>query len=722
MKKLLLFCALFLIACFVRAEVENGKNYRIVLASTYSQKNSFSLFPEDAKIESNGKVNLVLWTETNVAAQRWKAELDGDLVNFRNDYAKTCVGLSNINQIQSNLDIVMRTKTEAKNGGSWRLEPVEGKDDTYIIYNGKNKSLCLAAVNAAKDGVQTKLLIASNVPDERKEWRIVEDEVTPLTFTEKVRDDALNNYLKAFYHESGNYHVLDNGGWWGDAECFEAILDAFETTGNITIAKIFDELYQNFIQRNNGTWFASGKGYNEYNDDIAWMVLACVRGYKYFGDIKYLNTAKSNFDGMYRRGLQKFGTLIWKMSQENKISTNSCINCPAAIAAMYLGDLTGDASYYDKAISLYAGQRKLLFEPNTGKVYDSGAWTEDGNRPNEGLNTWSSTYNQGTMLGAAIMLYLHTGDEMYKKDAEMIHKYTVNANNGICNTYGVIKTCQTADGDLTGFKGIYMRYARRYAEDLNHPEVLDWLALNGWHAHQNRNTEGVIWSAWLSKTSENRQRVEGNNTVTAKSFSCSTALSAIFNAHINAKRNKSAYETLGVESFDEIQFLTLARTSSGPNPETADSKRDGAFVAFKNVNFDSTTDKADKATIRAKGSANAKLRLYIDKITPENLIGESGNLSSNWEYVTVNTKAVTGVHHIYIEISGGTGALTSIRFGEGGTDNAIRSIFSTNSKPLVRGVYDLLGRLVTTDSEAFLANPAKHKGIYIVDGKKVIVK
>lgn len=341
----------------------------------------------------------------------------------------------------------------------------------------------------------------------------------------------MNCFLRQYYHQATVGHVLGKGGWWSDAEMIETILDAFETTQCQRYHDIFHELYANFISRNGSDWT-----YNEYNDDITWMVLACVRAYKFFNNEEYLKLARKNYDAMYDRSLQKYGTLVWKQSQDNKLSSNSCINNPAAIAACFLAEATGDESYYHKAGSLYAAQRKLLFNPSDGHVYDSRTWNKDGTMA-DNFNSWASTYNQGTMLGAAVLLYQHTGEKRYLTDANRIYDYTIRH---LCNSDSIINVCQTISGDLSGFKGILMRYARLYATALHRPDVSDWIAKNAAKAWQNRNSNGVTWSAWLTKTADDLKRREGNREIDVSddAFGASTAVSATFNAE---KRNKNHY-------------------------------------------------------------------------------------------------------------------------------------------------------------------------------------
>ena len=131
-------------------------------------------------------------------------------------------------------------------------------------------------------------------------------------------------------------------------------------------------------------------------------------------------------------------------AQLNEQGTNSCINGPAAVCACYLAIAQADDSYYEKAKKTYLAERATLFEMSngkpTGKVWDS---YDQGNKS---YNYWASTYNQGTCLGAAIMLYNHYGEQMFKDDADAIIKWS---EAHMANSKGIIHVCQTVSGDLT---------------------------------------------------------------------------------------------------------------------------------------------------------------------------------------------------------------------------------------------------------------------------------
>lgn len=103
-------------------------------------------------------------------------------------------------------------------------------------------------------------------------------------------------------------------------------------------------------------------------------------------------------------------------------------------------------------------------------------------------------YNQGTMLGAAVLLHRHYGDEQYRQDADRIVDFS---RRELCDRQGVVKVCQNADGDFQGFKGILMRYVGLYARVYNNKVCQEWLLANAFHAYNNMNSRSFGHSAFL---------------------------------------------------------------------------------------------------------------------------------------------------------------------------------------------------------------------------------
>jgi predicted alpha-1,6-mannanase (GH76 family) len=297
------------------------------------------------------------------------------------------------------------------------------------------------------------------------------------------------------------------GFFWDNAEMMEVVLDAFEVTKDPKYKTMFEAMYKNFIIKNGADWQE-----NKYNDDIAWMVLVSVRGYFITGDISYRERAKEQFDKMYARAFDYTygGGMLWYYTKTTK---NACINGPSMVACCYLAQATGDSSYYNKAISLYTWSKLYLFDAATGKVNDN--VDLDKKTGLLKISTWSSTYNQGTYLGAATLLYKYTKEASYLLEAQKIALYIRDEMYK-----GKVMDNEYNGNDLPGFKGIFARYARIYTMELNKTDLVEWLRLNATTAYSNRNTQDLIHTRWATKTGEAKPE---------SAFGCSTAVSLLIN-------------------------------------------------------------------------------------------------------------------------------------------------------------------------------------------------
>lgn len=297
------------------------------------------------------------------------------------------------------------------------------------------------------------------------------------------------------------------GYFWDNAEMMEIILDALDVTHDLKYKTMFEAMYKNFILKNGEDWQG-----NKYNDDIAWMVLVSVRGYLLTGNRSYLDRAKDQFDKMYKRAFNYSygGGMLWYYTKTTK---NACINGPSMVACCYLGQATGDSTYYDKAISLYTWSKLYLFDAAIGKVNDN--VDLDTKTDLLKISDWSSTYNQGTYLGAATLLYKYTKEASYLSEAQKIAVYIRDVMYK-----GEVMNNEDNGNDLPGFKGIFVRYARMYTMELNKTDLVDWLKLNARLAYSNRNSQGLIQTRWATKTGETKPE---------SAFGCSTAVSLMIN-------------------------------------------------------------------------------------------------------------------------------------------------------------------------------------------------
>ena len=643
--------------CLCANAFETGQTVRLVNSGK-------SVFVENSSLEENKPA--VLWTETNVNAQRWTltAKTNGTFL-LSNDY--TGFYLASLSTVTTG-NVGQTSRSTANGKGSWEFVPVEGSPDQYYIYlcQGTTRRSALAADENITDGSKLTLVSMAKIEETdpaRLTWTVEVVDPIEKAFTKDKRDDMMEKWKARAYKRAGTGWVIGNGGWWGDAEMFEIVLDALETTGDQQYATMFENLYTNFIARNHDTWYQQGvSGYNEYNDDIAWMCIACVRAYLLTGVAKYKTTAKKNFDGMFKRA-DCYGNDLLQWKHGSGQGTNSCINGPAAVCACYLAIAQADTNYYHKARKTYMAERGKLFEMSngkpTGKIWDS----YDQGTGN--YNYWASTYNQGTNLGAAIMLYNHYGEKMFKDDADAIIKWS-EAN--MANSQGIIHVCQTVRGDLTNFKGIMLRYLRMYAETFNAPSHYAWIAKNAYHAWNNRNSSGITSSAWLYKSEENFKHKEGDEYKDFGHDGNMTCVSAAFNCHLGVVDSHNAYDKNEAEDFNFVQNAQV--TYEGNNDEDGGGMvgpmKNKHYIGYRRVNFGnkpaSHIDLRTNITLGATG-----ISVFLDQPNAKNGIllctirGNELSALKTWDTIRkMINQPVTGVHDVYF-VSSGTG-LTSINW------------------------------------------------------------
>lgn len=484
----------------LKAEVGDSKSYRIVPVSDTSK----SLITRNSSLDKD--VDVVLWTETDVASQQWRI-LGSSATNIliRNVYSNLAMGVSRSSK--------GGTARQMSSGGRWQLEAV---DEAAGIYKLQQVSSGLyLTLTATDDGAIPLLAEASE--SELQQWQFVEVE-PKTTFTAAMREEMMDSYIKEAVESKGSSRKTFGDGSWAESEQLEVVLDAYETTGREDYLKLAKDVYNWFnanvgsswdqlIYTDNYHWFG-----HDFNDDVMWQIIAVARLGLLSGNSRYVQAAKRNFDTIYDRAYIPFtGLMRWAEHSGDAYGTNSCIAGPTEVAACYLGFAGCGEEYFDKARDLYAAQRNTLANNmSTGKVWDNVVW-DPSTKKVKSKNEWGSTYNQGTMLGAACMLYKHFGDEQYLSDAKKIMQWT---KTNLCDSHGIINVCQGGDNhDLYGFKGILMRYVRRFIRDCGQTTYQKWMEANAMQAYCNRSAKGVTPTAWLQKgTDENTSDDFGNST------------------------------------------------------------------------------------------------------------------------------------------------------------------------------------------------------------------
>ncbi|MGH7941267.1 MAG: glycoside hydrolase family 76 protein [Limisphaerales bacterium] len=303
----------------------------------------------------------------------------------------------------------------------------------------------------------------------------------------RAADIAFRAYNAHFYvcrHGVGYYKADTEGGrsrFWVRAEQIEMIEDAYDRTHSPATRRMIRQSIAGFISAHGADWTS-----NKYNDDILWMTIACARAYQDTGDKAYRTLATHHFDAVYTRGYDDAlgGGLYWTTDKRGK---NACVNGPGAIAACLLCEICNDKLYFAKARSLYAWERNALFITK-GAVHDSERITGHVARK-------AFTYNEGTFIGAADLLWKLSGDTNFLADALLAANFTrhVLSWDGTLPAYG--------SGDAAGFNGIFMRWMARFLNDSGYwPRFYGWMSLNTDAALRVRRHDNLSWQDWTSPT------------------------------------------------------------------------------------------------------------------------------------------------------------------------------------------------------------------------------
>jgi len=618
--------------------ITSGSIYTIT-----SKTSKKALNVTNSSLDNNA--NVEIWADTKSDAQRWiVTSLGDDLYSITNVASGKYLHIASATP--SNLLNVNQYLNANNNTIKWKI--VSNGDGNFTIQSAANTAFVLNVSNAGTTDGTNVSVYQSNASDAQS-WTFYIQDPQVLAPSAAAADKAFAGWRKKYYdnNRSGN-EVIAKEGFWGVAEMMEIVDDAYEVTGNSKYSSLFSTMYYAFLSKEGQDWM-----WNDFNDDITWMVIASTRASLLTGNKAFQIKANEQFDKMWSRAYSTTygGGLLWKQGQVTK---NACINGPAMVACCYLAQAFNDPTYYAKAINLYNWSKLYLLNTETGKVNDA----YDGT-----VHEWSSTYNQGTYLGATVMLYNYTKDPEYLLVAQRIAKFTkVNMFES--------KVIDGETGpDLNGFKGIYMRYARRYVVDCNKPDYIPWLQLNAKVAYNNRNSEDLIFTKWGTKTVETAKMTVANALTAIPAFAASTAVSLLMNCPLSLKLEKNPYQTLEAESFDYLKGVRIEACPEGTN--NLSNILNGYYTGYNNLDFG------------YKGAASAEIRLT--SVTAGNTIeirlgSPTGTLigtattpvTTDWNTYTTITCPVSnvkGLQNVYL-VYQGTGVICKInnfRFIEAAT-------------------------------------------------------
>jgi len=254
-------------------------------------------------------------------------------------------------------------------------------------------------------------------------------------------------------HETGSDQLA---GYWIYAQALDAVLDGVERTGGARYLGLVDSLADGQAARG---WSS------DYYDDENWLALALLRGFDLTGDGAFLERAKLLYADIMAAwdetccGAQP-GGIWWNRAHTQKATAS---NGGPVITGVRLAERTGDASYLEFAVKVYAYWAAQMIDPVTHQVLDH--IDPDGHAVD-----WKFTYNEGVMLGGALALHRATGEARYLDDARARAAFMV-AEETVATPLGPVLSDGACGGDCQMFKGIGYRYLAELARFEPDPEI-----------------------------------------------------------------------------------------------------------------------------------------------------------------------------------------------------------------------------------------------------------
>jgi predicted alpha-1,6-mannanase (GH76 family) len=327
-------------------------------------------------------------------------------------------------------------------------------------------------------------------------------DATTLPYPSTVFQDWNNAFLVqngsgsyGSYGTAGTYYtdqLLSIGnqraGTWIAGYDIAAAEDDYERTHSPADWTLVNNLVTTFLNDDGTDWTS----YDTWNDDIAWMTNATLRGYQITGNTAWLNVAETQWNNAYNRGWDSAGGGgIWEdMTPEY----SKCVlsNAPYVFNGVELYRITGDGSYLTKAEQIYSWVKNTLVD-SSGQVNECLAFPNGPNGGGTFVQTSDNAYNAGLLIEAADSLYRATGNSGYAADAEHTASYFMTAHPIVSDGGGRGTTDQ-----YWLFKGI----ADLCTDTNTCANYTSYMYSNAAQAWSERDSLGLTWNNWTQPTTE----------------------------------------------------------------------------------------------------------------------------------------------------------------------------------------------------------------------------
>lgn len=252
----------------------------------------------------------------------------------------------------------------------------------------------------------------------------------PIWSTQASRADQLNNLIWKYYSIPVYHLFYENYPLKSDDRAtsylwpFSAMISATTAMmelpdGKQKYQKQLDELLDGLNRywddlRNPPGYQASPKEFyhdDRYYDDNIWIGTDLTDLYKITRLTKYLKQAQAVWAFVISGWSDELGGGIYWCEQKRN-TKNTCSNGPATVFALKLYGVTGDQTYLNWGLKIYHWTQQTLQSPS-GIFWDNIDL-------NGRIDQQTYTYNTGTMLHSAVLLYQATGDSQYLEEARHI--------------------------------------------------------------------------------------------------------------------------------------------------------------------------------------------------------------------------------------------------------------------------------------------------------------
>ena len=305
---------------------------------------------------------------------------------------------------------------------------------------------------------------------------------------ESIADSAFAAYNAAFLVKSGGQTFYKKGtnnnayaGTWVQGSEIQLAEDAYDADRTEEHKKLVNDLVTTFLAKENYDWSK-----DSWNDDIAWMVIACVRGYQITGKTAFLNKATAEWNKAFNRGWDTaLGGGVWE-DMNSKFSKCALSNDPMIVPGCALYQITRDAGYLTKCRAMYTWVHDNLFNTTTGQVIEAIA--------TNGKQVSDNVYNSGSFINAANCLHNVTKEVGYYNDAMLAADHVVHNNRILSH----------GDRGENSWGDQFVRGLSYFCRDNNlWGRYSSWLKANATAAWNNRRPDlNITWNAWNTPTPE----------------------------------------------------------------------------------------------------------------------------------------------------------------------------------------------------------------------------